>query len=149
MAPPVPTPSPAPSPTPDPTQVVPTESTGPVRIVFAGANVAPGSTVTGCGDFIKGCRGRLRVFLDLHPPSNGHALYARVFLHATNQIACLLGQTGAFELEAGVPKRIEVLLDDADHCRTPVDFATMAAVVEGPVEVSSRQAWRVRYVFAP
>src|SRR5687768_2736737 len=38
MAPPVPTPSPAPSPTPDPdTQVVPTEATGPVRIVFAGA----------------------------------------------------------------------------------------------------------------
>ena len=25
---------------------------------------------------------------DLHPPANGHALYARVFLHATSQIAC-------------------------------------------------------------
>jgi hypothetical protein len=105
--------------------------------------------VTGCGDFIEGCRERLRIFLDLHPPSTGHALYARVFLHASNQIACLLGQTGAFELEAGVPKRIEVVLDGADRCRTPVTFATMAGVVEGPVEVSSRQAWSLHYVFAP
>ena len=153
MAPPVPTPTPspaAPSPTPDPaTQVIPAEATGPVRIVFAGASIAPGSTVSGCGSSIEGCRGRLRVFLDLHPPSSGHALYARVFLHATSQIACLLGQTGAFELEAGVPKRIEVVLDNADRCATPVTFATMAGVVEGTVEVASRQTWTVHYVFAP
>ena len=148
MAPPVPSPAPVPSPTPDLGQVVPTEATGPVRIVFAGASIVPGSTVTGCGSSIEGCRGRLRVLLDLQPPASGPALHARIFLHATNQIACLLGQTRSFELEAGVTKRIEVVLDGADACRTPVTFATMAAVVEGPVENASRQAWQVHYVFA-
>jgi hypothetical protein len=76
-------------------------------------------------------------------------LDARVFLHATTQRACLLGQTGSFDLEAGVTKRIEVVLDGADACPTPVTFASMAAVVGGTVEVASRQAWQVHYVFAP
>jgi len=43
----------APTPAPDPTlQVTPIDSTGPIRIAFASANISPGSTVAGCGAFI-------------------------------------------------------------------------------------------------
>ena len=147
---PLPSPTPPASPTPDPrTQVVPGAGTGPVRIQFAGANIAPGSTVSGCGVLIEGCAGRLRMAFDLHPPSTGHVLYVRVFIHATNQIACLWGQTGEMDLQAGVVRRVEIPLDDADRCGTPVTIATMDAGVEGTIEVASRQEWALHYVFAP
>jgi hypothetical protein len=76
-------------------------------------------------------------------------LYARVFLHDTSLRACLLGQAGPRALRAGEVERIDVSLDDADDCRTPADIRTMAAVVEGPVEVASRQEWGLRYTFRP
>jgi hypothetical protein len=137
-------------PTPDPnTQVVPTGGSGPVQILFAGASVAPGSTVSGCGGNIAGCKGRLQMAFDLRPQSAGHVLYVRVYLHATSKIACLWGQTSPLDLEAGVTTRVEVPMDNADQCGTPVTLATMAGVVEGPVEVASRQEWALHYVFAP
>jgi hypothetical protein len=140
----------APSPTPDPkTQVVPIKGSGPVEMLFAGASIAPGSTVSGCGGMIEGCKGRLQMVLELHPRSTGHVLYARVYLHATTQIACLWGQTSPFDLQAGVAARVEVLLDNADRCGTPVTLATMAGIVEGPMEVASRQEWTLHYTFAP
>jgi hypothetical protein len=145
-----PSPTPPASPTPDPTtQVVPIAGTGRVRIEFAGANVAPGSTVSGCGVLIEGCAGRLRMSFDLHPTSTGHALFMRVFVHATNQIACLWGETGEFDLQAGVVRRIEIPFDNADRCGVPVTIATMDAGVEGTIEVASRQEWALHYVFAP
>jgi hypothetical protein len=145
-----PSPTPPASPTPDPaTQVVPGAGTGRIRIEFAGANIPPGSTVTGCGVLIEGCAGRLRMSFDLHPTSTGHALFMHVFLHATNQIACLTGETGAFDVEAGVVRRIEIPFDDADRCGVPLTIATMDAGVEGTIEVASRQQWALHYVFAP
>ena len=96
---PQPSPAPAASPSPSPTtQVVPGAGTGSVRIEFVGASIPPGSTVSGCGVLIEGCAGRLRMVFDLHPSATGHVLFMRVFAHATNQIACLSGGTGAFDL---------------------------------------------------
>jgi hypothetical protein len=55
---------------------------------------------------------------------------------------------------------VERVFDRADRCATPasssgsvpappVTIATMAAVVEGPVDTASRQEWALRYTFAP
>jgi hypothetical protein len=118
-------------------------------MLFAGASITPGSTVSGCGAGIDGCKGRLRMAFDLQPQSTGHVLYVRVYLHATNQIACLRGQTSPLDLEAGVATRVEVSLDPADQCSTPVTLVSMDGIVEGPVEVASRQEWTLHYVFAP
>ena len=84
----------------------------------------------------------------LQSASGGPAQYVRVFLHDMSQRACLFAQTPALTLAAG-SQTIEVVLDQADACRTPVDIRTMAAVVEGPVEVASRQEWGIRYRFLP
>jgi hypothetical protein len=105
--------------------------------------------VAGCGALVDGCRGRLRLAFDLQPQSAGHALYARVHLHATNQITCLWGEASAFDLQAGVPRRLEMILDNAGRCATPVTMAFMDVVVEGTVEVASRQEWGLRYEFVP
>ena len=140
----------APAPPPDrSTQVMPGESTGPVRITFVAGNIAPGTIIDGCGTLIEGCAGRLRVTLRLEPPADGVALYARIYLHATNLVACLSGEIGSFVLRAGVAQTIDIVLDRADRCGTPTTIATMAAVVEGPTQGASRQTWAVRYVFAP
>jgi hypothetical protein len=138
------------SPSPRPTDaVVPGPSSGPTRITFAGAEPPPGATVGGCGASIVGCRGRVTIRLALQPSSGGPVLYVRVFLHSLSQQACLIGQTGPLVLQAGTTESVEVLLDQADECRTPVDIRTMAAVVEGTVEVASRQQWGITYTFSP
>lgn len=140
----------APTPVPDPTlQVTPIESTGPIRIAFVSANISPGGTVAGCGALIEGCAGRLRMMFLLNPPSDGPVLYVRVYLHATNLQACLWGEIAPFSVRAGAPLTIEIPADRADRCGTPTTIATMAVVVEGPIQVSSRQTWAVHYVFAP
>ncbi len=140
----------APTPPQDPTlQVTPGESNGPIRITFVDANISAGSTITGCGPRIEGCVGRLRMRFRLDPPSDGPALYARLYLHATNLVACLQGEIAPFTVRAGVPLTIDITADRADNCRTPTDIATMAFGVEGPIQVSSRQTWSVHYVFAP
>lgn len=139
-----------PTPTPDPTlQVTPIDSTGRIRITFVNANISPGSTIVGCGPLIEGCAGRLRMMFRIEPPSGGPVLYARVYLHAMNLQACLWGQIEPFTVRAGVPLTIEMPVDQADRCGTPTTIATLALVVEGPIEVSSRQTWSLRYTFAP
>jgi hypothetical protein len=140
----------APSPPPDPhLQVTAVDSSGPVRITFVSANITPGSVVTGCGSLIEGCAGRLRMTFRLDPPSDGPVLYARVYLHATNLIACLWGETAPFAVQARLPTVMEIPLDRADRCGSPNTMATLAVVVEGPVQVASRQTWSLYYVFAP
>ena len=140
----------APSPPPDPNlQVTPIDSTGPIRIAFVSANVAPGGTVTGCGSLIEGCTNTLRMTFQLAPPSDGAVLYMRIYLHATNLVACLSGETAPFVVQAGTLRTVEIPIDRADRCGTPTTIATMAAVVEGPVQVASRQTWSLHYVFAP
>src|SRR5450759_2090671 len=139
----------APSPPPDPNlQVTPGESSGPVGLRFITANIPPGSTVTGCGTFIEGCRGKLRLTLQLSPSLDGPVLYVRLYLHAMrNGVACLWGDTAPFTVRAGQPVNVDVTLDNADRCSLPETFATMYAIVEGPVQFASRQVWGVHYVF--
>jgi hypothetical protein len=139
-----------PSPRTDPNlQVTPIDSSGPIRISFVSANIPPGSTVAGCGNLIEGCASKLRVTLRLDPPTDGPVLYARIYLHATNLIACLWGETVPFAVQAGVPSTIEIPLDRAEGCGTPIAIATMAAVIEGPIQVASRQTWSLHYVSIP
>jgi hypothetical protein len=130
-------------------QVVPLESSGPIRITFASANIPPGSTVAGCGALIEGCANRLHLSFVLNPPSSGPVLYARVYMHATNLQACLWGEIAPFTVNAGGPMTIEIPADRTDQCRVPTDIATMAVVVEGPIEIASSQTWSVRYTFMP
>jgi hypothetical protein len=126
------------------------EGIGPVRIAFVSANVPPGGTIAGCGPLIDGCVGRLRIVVDLTPSLDGPVLYVRTYLHSMrNGMACLNGTTGPFGLRAGERTTIEMTLDAADRCGLPDEMATMDTIVEGPVEVSSRQAWSIHYVFAP
>jgi hypothetical protein len=138
-----------PSPRPDPSLLVtPIDSSGPVRITFVSANMSPGNTVAGCGSLIEGCASKLRMALGLDPTSDGPVLYTRIYLHATNLIACLWGESAPFAVQAVVPRTMEIPLDRADRCQTPTTIATMAAVVEGPIQVASRQTWSLHYVFA-
>jgi len=86
---------------------------------------------------------------ELRSASGGPVLWVSGFLHATNLIACLSARTGFLELRPGEPALVELVFDRADRCATPVTIATMAVVVEGPVETASRQEWALRYTFAP
>jgi hypothetical protein len=138
--------SPAPMPSPGP---VATGHTGPVSIVFLEATPPPGSTVTGCGATIAGCRNRVSMRFSLRAQEAGQVLGVRVFLHATNMIACLTASTGPFALARGETREVAVVFDQPDNCGVPTDIANMALVVEGPIEVSSRQTWSLVYAFAP
>jgi len=140
----------APSPPSDPTvQVTPIESSGPIRISFVGANISPGNTVSGCGGLIEGCAGRLQMTFQLDPSFDGPVLYMRVYLHATNMIACLWGEMPPFTVRGRVASMVRIPIANADRCGTPTTIATMAAVVEGPTQIESRQTWSLHYVFAP
>lgn len=85
----------------------------------------------------------------IEPPADGQVLYTRVYLHASNLLACLSGETGPFVVRAGVTAFLEIPMESAAACGTPTTIATMAAVIEGPVEVASRQTWSLHYTFAP
>lgn len=140
----------APTPQPLPQHLVtPLDRTGPVQITYIGANIPPGSSVPGCGSSVEGCAGRLRLTFRLEPPASGPVLYMRVYLHATNLLACLWGETPAFALQAGSPIVVDIPFDYTADCRTPTTIATMAAVIEGTQETASRQTWEIRYLFAP
>jgi hypothetical protein len=77
-------------------------------------------------------------------------LYTRVTLHASNRLACLTGQVAGRPLAAGAALEVEVVLDQADPvCRTPLTITNMAAVVEGTIEVASRQEWAIAYELRP
>jgi hypothetical protein len=84
----------------------------------------------------------------LRAPQAGTVLGLRVFLHATNQLACLMTTTGPFDLPRG-EQAIAIVFDEAGDCGVPLTVATMAFVVEGPEQVASRQMWRLAYTFTP
>lgn len=129
---------------------MPLDAAGPTQIRFVNSTPAPGSTFSGCGTRIEGCRGRLRVSLALTAPSGGPVLYVRAYVHSMRNLqACLIGQTAPLTLAANMPTPIEVIFDQADDCIVPDTMATMDAIVEGPVQTASRQAWSVRYLFTP
>jgi hypothetical protein len=128
---------------------VPTGRSGPVVVTFLDATPAPGSTVTGCGTSIAGCRNRVSMRFSLRAQEAGSVLGVRVFLHATNMVACLTATTGPFTLARAETREIVVVFDQADNCGVPLTIANMALVVEGTIEVSSRQTWSLAYTFAP
>jgi hypothetical protein len=134
------------------TQVMPIESEGPVQIEFVGSEPEPGSTISGCGPHVQGCTERLRVTPRLVSPQDGASGGMSVYLHAMNQTACLSARRDRFELRAGEPRVVEVVLDRADsvdRCATPLTIATMDAIIDGPIQISSRQAWSLTYLFNP
>jgi hypothetical protein len=142
--------SPPPSPSPSPSGPVAVGThTGPTAITLLEAVPAPGSVVT-CGPEMADCQGRLRIRLLLAPTQTGTSLWTAVTLHATNHVACLRGQIPGASLEAGRSQEVEVVLDQSDaFCRTPLTITNMAAVVEGTIEVASRQEWSIAYEIKP
>ena len=83
-------------------------------------------------------------------PAVGRSRALRAALSARDEPAGVsVGRDRAFVVRARVPVTIEMPLDRADRCGTPTDIATMALVVDGTIEVASRQTWTLRYLFAP
>lgn len=147
-------PAPVPSATasPPPSGVRVGSSSGPTTIAYLSAAPEPGATLSGCGDHGEGCAGRIRIAFRLTPTRTGSVLFVVGFLHAADKTACLEGRLGGFELRAGEPRTVEVAfgpVGDAGRCRTALDLTDLALVVEGTVEVASRQEWSLRYRLDP
>ena len=136
---------PTPAPSPSLKGVTVGAHTGSTLIGFADATPLPGATLTGCGPTAVGCAGRITISLDLLSTTGGPVTGLSVFLHGANLQACLTGRLGAFELAAGVTRRVDVPLDQADTCGTPVDLRTADAALEGPNGIAARQEWGVTY----
>lgn len=134
-------------PPPAPSQPVLIEQRGPVAIDFLTATPPAGSTVTGCGPSVGGCAGRVAMQFLLRGQEAGHVLGVRAFLHATHLRACLLAETGPFDLARGEVRPLSIEFDRFDDCGVPLTIATMAVVIEGTGEVASRRAWQVTYTF--
>jgi hypothetical protein len=118
-------------------------------IQFRDATPAPGSTLAGCGAQGSACINRITMRVRLVPAQSGPVLYVAGFLHASNKQACLSTRTGPFALAAGEPRDLEVVFDQSAGCGVPLTIETMALVVEGTVEVASRQEWTIRYELRP
>lgn len=144
------TPSAPSPPSPPPVaQPIPLEQSGPVAIVYAGATPVPGSTISGCGTSIAGCVNRVTMHFLLRARDPGPVLTVRAFLHATNLQACLFADTGPFQLGQDEARPLSLVFDRSDGCGVPLTIATLAVVVEGPVQVASRQTWSLAYTFRP
>ena len=89
----------------------------------------------------------MTITFDLEPSASGHVLYVVGFLHSLDLRACHVARLEPLELEGGRTRRITLAFEPLG-C-PPHDIATMAVVVEGSVEVASRQEWSVRYQFRP
>jgi hypothetical protein len=98
---------------------------------------------------MAGCVNRVVMRFSLRAQEPGPVLAVHAFLHATNLQACLLTTTGPFVLDRGETRQLAVVFDRSDACPVPLTIATMAVVVEGPVQVASRRTWRVTYSFLP
>jgi hypothetical protein len=124
--------------------------TGSTAITFLAAEPPPGSTIDGCGRDATGCSGRVRMRFRLLSASGGPVLDAIGFLHATNQLACYRGSTGAFELQAGVAREILIVFDQSDAvCGVPASIAHMKVVLNAPVQTDALQEWAIRYELRP
>ena len=108
-----------------------------------------GSTMTGCGNRIAGCAGRVQMRVQLRAPEAGPVLFVSAFLHATDRRACLIGGSGPFSLAAGENRTLDIVFDRTDDCLVPLTIATMAIAVEGPVQIASRRAWSLALRFDP
>jgi hypothetical protein len=79
-------------------------------------------------------------------PGAGTALYVRRCLHATNLLACLSAGTAPLQLVRG-DQQIVLVFERTGDCTVPLTVERLAVVVEGPVEVASRQEWSLSYTF--
>jgi hypothetical protein len=136
-------------PTPDPSQVVPGAATGLTRIAFVSADPPPSTAVSGCGSDATGCAGRVRMVFRLTPSATGTALRFVVAVNAASKRTCFLASTGPLPLRAHEAQSLQVVLDPSATCAVPFAITDMAANLEGPVEVVSRQEWAIGYTFAP
>lgn len=141
------------SPTPvplDPNAPIAGARTGQVAIDYVGANVAPGSTVAGCGPAIAGCAGRLRLTFRLRSAAAGTVLFSAATLHGANKTACLSAAGAGFALAANATVTVDMVFDQFNaSCALPFDVTNMAMNIEGTVEVASRQEFEIRYRFSP
>jgi hypothetical protein len=139
--------SPAPLPV-DPNAPVAGAHTGQVTIDYVGANVVPGSTVTGCGPTIAGCAARLRLSFRLRSVGAGTVLFSGATLHGSNKAACLSAVGDGFALAANAIVTVDLVFDQFNaSCALPFDVTNMAVTIEGTVEVASRQEFAIRYRF--
>jgi hypothetical protein len=121
---------------------------GSVAIEYVGANVAPGSTIAGCGPAIAGCAGHLRLSFRLRPVNTGTVLFTAATLHGVTKVACLSAAGAGFPLAANSSPVIDLVFDRSDaRCALPFDSLDLAVTVEGPTEVESRQEFGIRYRF--
>jgi hypothetical protein len=135
---------------PDPNAPIAGAHNGQVAIDYVGANVAPGSTVAGCGPTIAGCAGRLRLSFRLRSASAGTVLFSAATLHGANKTACLSAVGEGFALAANAIATLDVVFDQFNaSCALPFDVTNMAVTVEGTVEVASRQEFEIRYRLTP
>ena len=141
-------PGPLPAPA-DPNRPTVGAHTGAVAIEYVSANVEPGSTIAGCGAALAGCAGRLRLSFRLRSVNAGPVLGTSATLHGVNKIACLSAAGAGFSLAANATPIIEVVFDQVNPgCVLPFESLDLGVNVEGTVEVSSRQAFGIRYRFS-
>ena len=134
----------------DPFTPAPGAHTGPVGIEYISANVAPGSTIAGCGPAIPGCAGRLQLTFRLHSIVEGPVLRAAATLHGANKAACLSASSLPFALPPNATVQITLVFDQTNpSCGLPFEASDMGVNVEGPVQVASRQEFRIAYRFMP
>ena len=134
---------------PDASLVVAGTASGPTRIAFVSADPRPNTTVLGCGPDARGCPGRVRMVFRLTPSGTGSVQRFTASLHTVSRRACFTADSGPFDLRAGQEVSLQVVLDPADGCDTPLAITDLAANVEGTSEVASRQEWTIGYTFAP
>jgi hypothetical protein len=85
----------------------------------------------------------------LAPVATGTALSFVVFLNSASKRSCFMASTSPISLRAGQPQSVQVVLDPSETCAVPFEITDMAAILEGPVELASRQEWAIGYTFAP
>jgi hypothetical protein len=133
----------------------PGSGSGPVRIELVSAVPLPGQSLSGCGPSASGCIGRITMTFRLTPSAGSPVgQFAVAWLHAQNRIACLQSRVpGPLPLQpAPASTLLTIVFDQSDpsaFCGTPVDVQALAFVIEGPVEVASRQEWRLAYRLTP
>ena len=148
-----PAPSPQdPEPTALSTEVVPTVTEGPITITFLDADPPPGTTLSGCGEAVAGCQGRIRARVRVETATSGFVVDVSAALFGTESpIACLNSRNvaGNFELRTGEPRVFEFVFDGSDGCPTPEKIRAMNVIVSGDVNASGRQGWLIEYGLEP
>jgi predicted small secreted protein len=136
-------------PTPTPAAVSPGDASGAIAIAYTGSNILPGSTVSGCGSDISGCRGRMWMSFRLTPSVTGTSSVIRLVFQTATKGGCLSGTLPAPTFVAGQAQNVVITLDGSVGCPVPAVFTHMWMNIEGPVGLTARQEWGVSYRFEP